>query len=87
METASLVVDKPGTNGAAENSVNCSTDVKAAMLMDLRRICADSIAAHERFAEESLPVLSDVAAALVTAIRNGNKILLFGNGGSVGMAR
>ncbi|MBE2268014.1 MAG: D-sedoheptulose 7-phosphate isomerase [Anaerolinea sp.] len=54
---------------------------------EMARIVRDSIAAHERLLTESLPVLSQVAQALTTALKNGNKLLFFGNGGSAADAQ
>jgi D-sedoheptulose 7-phosphate isomerase len=55
--------------------------------IEMRRIIGDSIAAHQRLLDESLPVLAQVAETLFTAIRTGNKLLFFGNGGSAADAQ
>ncbi len=43
---------------------------------------ADSIQAKQRVIEEELPTLNRIAGLLNRALREGGKILLFGNGGS-----
>lgn len=54
---------------------------------DFRRILQDSLEAHQRLIDESLPVLQKVADAFVHAICGGRKILFFGNGGSAADAQ
>jgi D-sedoheptulose 7-phosphate isomerase len=54
---------------------------------EMRRIVEDSIAAHRKLLDESLPVLAQVAQEIVRAICGGHKILLFGNGGSAADAQ
>jgi len=46
-----------------------------------------SIAAHERLLGESVAVLVEITQALIRALSSGNKILLFGNGGSAADAQ
>jgi D-sedoheptulose 7-phosphate isomerase len=53
----------------------------------LRRIVEDSIRAHQELLSESLPVLAEVAGALICAFRSGNKVLFCGNGGSAADAQ
>jgi len=53
----------------------------------MRRIVEDSLFAHQRLLDESLPILSQIAAILVRALHTGRKILLFGNGGSAADAQ
>lgn len=53
----------------------------------LERILEDSLNGHKRHLEESLSVLTLVAQTFIRAIRTGNKILLFGNGGSAADAQ
>ena len=43
---------------------------------------AESIQAKKRVIESNVPVLENITAALIKALKNGNKVLLFGNGGS-----
>ncbi len=50
-------------------------------------IVSESIKAHQRLLNESLPILARVAEAFISAIRTGHKILLFGNGGSAADAQ
>jgi D-sedoheptulose 7-phosphate isomerase len=47
----------------------------------------DSLAAHQRLIDHSLPTLAAIAQALTRALRTGRKILLFGNGGSAADAQ
>jgi len=54
-----------------------STDVET-----IRAIVMESAAAHQRFAEEQSPRVAAAAAAIGRAIREGGKVLAFGNGGS-----
>lgn len=54
---------------------------------NFQRIVQESMAAHQCLLDESLPVLDEVAQAFVHALRRGNKIMLFGNGGSAADAQ
>jgi D-sedoheptulose 7-phosphate isomerase len=49
---------------------------------ELRRIVTDSLAAHQRLSNESLPVLAEIARVLIDALQTGHKLLFFGSGGS-----
>ncbi|MCG3118588.1 MAG: Phosphoheptose isomerase [bacterium] len=42
----------------------------------------ESIEAKKRVIEKSVPILESITEALINALKNGSKILLFGNGGS-----
>lgn len=53
----------------------------------MQGIVEDSLKTHKRLLDESLPVLVLVAQTFIRAIRTGNKILLFGNGGSAADAQ
>jgi D-sedoheptulose 7-phosphate isomerase len=53
----------------------------------IRDTLADSLNAHQRLLDRSLPVLAQVASEFIKAIRGGWKILLFGNGGSAAEAQ
>ncbi len=53
----------------------------------IRRIFADSIAVKRQFLRDNLDTLGAVITALATAFRAGNKLLLFGNGGSAADAQ
>jgi D-sedoheptulose 7-phosphate isomerase len=55
--------------------------------LQMKRIVGDSIEAHKRFLDESLPILESVVDVFVKAISGGNKILLCGNGGSAADAQ
>lgn len=50
-------------------------------------ILEDSVRAHRRLMDESTATLALIAQALIVTIRRGNKILLFGNGGSAADAQ
>jgi D-sedoheptulose 7-phosphate isomerase len=54
---------------------------------EMHCIVKHSIEAHQRLLELSLPVLVRIMQACVGTIRAGNKILLFGNGGSAADAQ
>jgi phosphoheptose isomerase len=53
----------------------------------IRNIFQESVRTKERFLENNLDVLVEVIQTLGTVINGGNKILLFGNGGSAGDAQ
>ncbi len=53
----------------------------------LRKSIEASISAHQQLLQESVPTLVQITQAFVRAIRTGNKILLFGNGGSAADAQ
>jgi D-sedoheptulose 7-phosphate isomerase len=48
----------------------------------IRKIFADSAAAHERFAPQGVARVAAAADAIATALLDGRKVLAFGNGGS-----
>ena len=52
----------------------------------VKAIFNNTIAAHARFAEGSLPNIVAAAQAISRALRSGRKLLAFGNGGSAGDA-
>jgi len=68
--------------GMRENSQN-NEELGA----EMKRIAAESIAAHQRLVGEGVQVLVEVAQAFIAAIASGRKILLFGNGGSAADAQ
>ncbi len=53
----------------------------------VRTLLADAIAAHERFAQHGAPSVAAAALAISQALRAGNKVLVFGNGGSAADAQ
>jgi D-sedoheptulose 7-phosphate isomerase len=57
------------------------------MKTSISRIFADSIAAKQQFLHDNLETLERVIRALVQAFQAGNKLLLFGNGGSAADAQ
>jgi D-sedoheptulose 7-phosphate isomerase len=53
----------------------------------LRQVVEDSIRAHQKLLEESLPRLAEIAATLTNCLRAGGKVLFCGNGGSAADAQ
>lgn len=90
---ADRVLSNTGGAGAVAEAValllrlNGEAAEKPALMTEMRRIVEDSVSAHQRLIPESLETLADVATVFVRAIRSGNKILLFGNGGSAADAQ
>jgi D-sedoheptulose 7-phosphate isomerase len=90
---AHRVLSRAGGEGAVAEAVALllrlreEAEETEPMVAEMRRIATDSIAAHQRLLEESLPTLALVAQAFVLALRSGRKILLFGNGGSAADAQ
>jgi D-sedoheptulose 7-phosphate isomerase len=91
--SANLVLTRKGGNGAVAEGVelllrSLKSKTRVPLLEQrMSEIVNDSIEAHKRLLNESLPILAEVADALITAIRTGHKILLFGNGGSAADAQ
>src|SRR5262249_3329988 len=54
---------------------------------DVAAILAESIALHERVRKGGVQAVVDAAAAVIGALKNGGKVLLFGNGGSAADAQ
>lgn len=85
---AHRVLTQRGGAGAVAEAVDLVLTLREdsaqgpARTIELARIVDESLEAHRRFRQESLPLLADVAHALVQAFRKGNKLLLCGNGGS-----
>ena len=90
---AHRLLSRSGGAGAAAEAVelilSLQTDREHAATLEkeMSQIVTDSIAAHKRLSEESLPILVQVAQIFIRAIRTGHKILLFGNGGSAAEAQ
>jgi D-sedoheptulose 7-phosphate isomerase len=57
-------------------------NTKRDLALELVQALEESIETKKRVIEKCLPVLESIAEALINALKNGNKILLFGNGGS-----
>jgi D-sedoheptulose 7-phosphate isomerase len=93
LREADIVLEKNGGAGAVAEAVaillrGIEDGARGVALeKDLRRIAEDSLSSHQRFIAESPRVLSEVALRFITAIRNGNKILFCGNGGSAADAQ
>jgi D-sedoheptulose 7-phosphate isomerase len=90
---AHRVLSRSGGAGAVAEAVSLLSELRmngeqsAAMELEMQRIVADSLAAHQRMLDQSLPVLVQVAKTFIRAIRAGRKILFFGNGGSAAEAQ
>jgi D-sedoheptulose 7-phosphate isomerase len=90
---AHRVLSQCGGSGAIAESVALLHQLQAnaqnaeQLEKDMAGIVRDSLNAHERLLDESLPVLARIAQTLVRTIRSGHKILLFGNGGSAADAQ
>src|SRR5215471_12261939 len=57
------------------------------MRRQIQAIFAESIAAKQKFLREHTATLEQVVQLVADALRNGKKILLFGNGGSAADAQ
>ncbi|MBZ0297922.1 MAG: SIS domain-containing protein [Anaerolineae bacterium] len=87
---ASRVLSSLGGDGAAAEAARLVHQINTPANDyedEIRRIAEASIAAHQRFVQESLPVVAQVAQAIARAIQGGGKIMLFGNGGSAADAQ
>jgi D-sedoheptulose 7-phosphate isomerase len=90
---ARRVLVKSGGNGAVSESYGLIRQFQAfeqnagVFEKDMYCIVKSSIEAHQRLLDVSLPILVRIMQACVGAIRTGNKILLFGNGGSAADAQ
>lgn len=62
-------------------------ELAPALEQEARRIAVESLAAHERFLQESLPLVVQMARAIHRALSAGGKILLCGSGESAAGAR
>lgn len=90
---ADRVLANPGGSGAAAEAVRLVLHLNRlhleieAQVEALREIVTDSLDAHQRLLEASLPVLGRIAFELTSALAAGRKVLLFGNGGSAADAQ
>lgn len=57
-------------------------DTQRDLALELVQALEESIATKKLVIEKCLPVLESIAGVLIKALKNGNKVLLFGNGGS-----
>jgi D-sedoheptulose 7-phosphate isomerase len=84
---------KSGGNGAVAESYGLIRQLLAfeqhagVLEKDMYCIVKNSLEAHQRILDLSLPILVRIMQACVGTIRAGNKILLFGNGGSAADAQ
>jgi D-sedoheptulose 7-phosphate isomerase len=91
--SAHRVMSRRGGQGVVAEAVALLDQIRVtshqgpAFVEQIRHIVGDSLSAHERLLNESLPVLAEVAQVFLRALRSGNKILLFGNGGSAADAQ
>jgi D-sedoheptulose 7-phosphate isomerase len=90
---ARRVLTKSGGDGAVAESYGLIRQLQGfeqkagEFEKDMHCILQHSIEAHQRLVEVSLPILVRVMQACVSVLRGGNKILLFGNGGSAADAQ
>jgi D-sedoheptulose 7-phosphate isomerase len=90
---AHRVLVRSGGAGAVAEAVDLLTQLQSAGSRQatleevVGRIVRDSVEAHRALLQDHLPVLVSIAQILVSAIRTGHKILLFGNGGSAADAQ
>jgi D-sedoheptulose 7-phosphate isomerase len=90
---AHRVLEARGGAGAVAEAVDIVMDLRGAArhaparLARLTEIVAESIAAHQRLLEQSVPAMNRVAEVLIRALRSGNKLMLCGNGGSAADAQ
>jgi D-sedoheptulose 7-phosphate isomerase len=68
-------------------SARLSQSGQAGVERRLRRIVENSIAAHQKLLEESLPNLAQISAVITDCLRGGGKVLFCGNGGSAADAQ
>jgi D-sedoheptulose 7-phosphate isomerase len=91
--SAHRVLSRSGGGGAVAEGIDIllrsqhSSPRNSEYERQMVQIVTDSITAHQRLLNESLPVLAQIAHAFVSAIRTGHKILIFGNGGSAADAQ
>ncbi|NDJ77740.1 MAG: SIS domain-containing protein [Chloroflexi bacterium] len=88
---AHRILARAGGEGAVAEAIrlirHAQRDGDDALLPEFARIMQDSLAAHRRLLDESLPVLAEVAGVFVQALQSGHKLLFFGNGGSAADAQ
>ncbi|MGQ0811351.1 MAG: SIS domain-containing protein [Nitrospiraceae bacterium] len=90
---AHRILAKSGGNGAVAETFDLIRQLHAfgqnadVLEKDMYCIVKNSLDAHQRLLELSLPTLVRIMQACVGTIRAGNKILLFGNGGSAADAQ
>lgn len=88
---AHRVLSARGGRGVVEEAVELLLAARRPPIPDaeasLQRIIESSIAAHQKLLEESTAMLAEIACALGEALRDGNKVLFCGNGGSAADAQ
>ena len=90
---ARRVLTRAGGQGAAAEAVallqRLKADAQSApdLERELGRIVRESVEAHRELLDSSMATLVEVTQTFVRAIRAGNKIMLFGNGGSAADAQ
>lgn len=90
---ASRVLSARGGQGAVAEVVEILLAARTArgqsalLERQLRRVVEESIAAHQKLLEESLPNLASIATLIADCLRGGGKVLFCGNGGSAADAQ
>jgi D-sedoheptulose 7-phosphate isomerase len=90
---ASRVLGARGGHGAVAEAVEILLGARAGQRgqasfeRHLKRIVEESIAAHQKLLEESLPSIASVATLITDCLRAGGKVLFCGNGGSAADAQ
>jgi len=90
---ASRILLRNGGNGVVAEAyevirqLNALEDKTGVLEKDMHCILVNSLEAHQRILDLSVPTLVRIMQICVAVIRTGNKILLFGNGGSAADAQ
>ncbi|RPI93063.1 MAG: SIS domain-containing protein [Chloroflexi bacterium] len=88
---AHRVLRRRGGSGAVAEAIELmerlSSNGIAETIAVFERIVQDSINAHHRLLDQSLPTLVQVAQAFIYVLQSGGKLLFFGNGGSAADAQ
>jgi D-sedoheptulose 7-phosphate isomerase len=88
---AHRVLNHRGGSGAVAEAITLLrsfvTPETESLTAEFERIVNDSIEAHQRLLDQSLPQLAEIARVFVGAIRSGRKLMFFGNGGSAADAQ
>lgn len=88
---ADRILTRRGGDGAVAEAVRIilallDTDPKP-LLPEVERITRESLVAHQRLIDTSLPVLAEIAQVFICALRSGRKLMFCGNGGSAADAQ
>lgn len=91
--TASRVLSASGGSGAVEEAVEIlldgghEGDLRPGFENTLRRVAEDSLRAHEKLLDESVPAMAEIASVLTRALKAGRRVFFCGNGGSAAGAQ